>query len=420
MIDILAIILGCILTFVIVVVVHELGHLFAARLVGVRAEIFSVGFGRPIWQRRDRSGLLWQVTAIPAGGYVRFLGDENAASMTTAPDAPAQPGSLRSVSKRAQAFVAVAGPAANLIFTALLLMAVSWMGGQTAHPWKVAQAADLSSVSELQTGDLILSVDGRAIDLSVDSPAALSGLPASSALTYQIERNGSQASILAPRPDLPLIGLVADGSPAARAGIHSGDLIAAIDSRGVFSWSDLQAAVAASNGEALAFDLRRDGETVTTSLAPELRDGRWLIGVGPAPLFTLETSRPSILAAVGDGFARTGDLTANTVRGLSAALLGRSDSCDLDGPIGIATVAGQALQLGPETFLLFLAIISLGLGLLNLLPVPILDGGHLMLLGYEGLAGRPLHRRLQAVFLIAGVTAIVFLMITATINDLTC
>jgi len=170
----------------------------------------------------------------------------------------------------------------------------------------------------------------------------------------------------------------------------------------------------------MTFVFDRNGSEMTAQIAPGQSDGRWLIGVGGLPLFSLATERPGLGEAVQSGISRSWDLLANLVTGLAGSLTGQNDSCDLDGPIQIASVAGQAIQLGPETFLLFLAVISLGLGVLNLLPVPILDGGHLMLLGYEGATGRPLGKKMQAVLFIGGVTVIVFLMLTATVNDLTC
>ncbi|WP_159087033.1 RIP metalloprotease RseP [Loktanella sp. Alg231-35] len=420
MIDIFAVFFGVILTFLIVVVLHELGHFFAARLVGVKPEIFSVGFGKPIWSRKDRHGIIWQVSRIPAGGYVRFVGDENAASLSSVADGPVIDGSLKAASKSAQAFVAIAGPLANVIFTVVALSVLPFMSGVTAYPWTVAHVTLSSDVTGLRVGDQIVAVADADIQSQDTLSSVLTGLPAHSEVTYQIVRDGSPRAELAPRPDLPLIGNVAVGSAAFEAGMQAGDLLQTIDGQTVNAWSDLQRIVAASNGDPMTIVYDRQGVPMTTQITARQSDGRWLIGVGGLPLFTLATERPAFGDAVQSGVSRSWDLLTNLVTGLAGSLTGQNDSCDLDGPIQIASVAGQAIQLGPETFLLFLAIISLGLGVLNLLPVPILDGGHLMLLGYEGATGRPLGKKMQAVLFIGGVTIIVFLMLTATVNDLTC
>ena len=420
MIDVFATICGVILTFLIVVVIHELGHFFAARLVGVKPEIFSVGFGKPLWSRTDRHGIVWQIARIPAGGYVRFVGDENAASLSSVADGPIIPGSLKAASKPAQAFVAIAGPLANVMFTVLALSILPLMSGVTSYPWTVANVTLSSDQSALEVGDKLIAVGGEEIT-SVDTLGALlSRLPSQTDVVYQIERNGILRAEFAPRPDLPLIGNVASGSAAAEAGLQPGDLIRTIDGETVSAWSDLQRIVAASQGDTLTVVYDRGGTTKVARLAARPSGDRWLIGVGGASLFNLATELPTIGQAVQSGVTRSWELITNLVTGLAGSLFGQNDSCDLDGPIQIATVAGQAIQLGPETFLLFLAVISLGLGVLNLLPVPILDGGHLVLLGYEGATGRPLGKRMQAVLFIGGVTVIVFLMLTATVNDLTC
>lgn len=420
MIDIFAVIFGVILTFAIVIVIHELGHFFAARMVGIKAEIFSVGFGKTLWSRKDRHGVMWQVCRIPAGGYVRFVGDENAASLSSVSDGPAIAGSLRAAPKWSQAFVAVAGPFANVVFTIVALAILPLISGVTSYPWQIDRVTLEAETTSLQSGDILLRLDGVDITSQDTLSAVLSRLPSDTDVAYQVTRDGSPRLIIGPRPDLPLIGTVAPGSPADQAGIMIGDLLISIDGAPVNAWSDLQASVSGSNGDELAIIYQRGDITISAQIAPMQNDGRWLLGVGALPLFTLATETPPIGEAFMTGVDRTWGLITNLVTGLAGSLMGQNDSCDLDGPIAIATVAGQAIQLGPETFLLFLAVISLGLGILNLLPVPILDGGHLLLLGFEGLTGRPLGKRMQAVLFIGGVTVIVFLMLTATINDLTC
>ena len=225
MIDIFAVVFGVILTFLIVVVIHELGHFFTARMVGVKPEIFSVGFGKPIWSRTDRHGIIWQVSRIPAGGYVRFIGDENAASLSSVADGPVIAGSLKAASKPAQAFVAIAGPLANVIFTVAALSVLPLMSGVTSYPWTVSNVTLSSDATGLRVGDQLVAVGGEEITSQDTLASVLSRLPSNSEVVYQIERDGSVRAELAPRPDLPLIGNVADGSAAAEAGLQPGDLL---------------------------------------------------------------------------------------------------------------------------------------------------------------------------------------------------
>ena len=289
MIDIFAVFFGVILTFLIVVVIHELGHFFAARLMGVKPEIFSVGFGKPIWSRKDRHGIIWQVSRIPAGGYVRFVADENAASLSSVADGPVIAGSLKAASKSAQAFVAIAGPLANVIFTVVALSVLPFMSGVTAYPWTVANVTLSSDVTGLRVGDQLVAVADDEITSQDTLGSLVSRLPSNSEVVYQIARDGVLRAEIAPRPDLPLIGNVADGSAAADAGLQPGDLLKTIDGEPVHAWSDLQRIVAASDGEAMAFIYDRNGSEMATQITARQSDGRWLVGVGGLLLFTLAT-----------------------------------------------------------------------------------------------------------------------------------
>ncbi|WP_342075128.1 RIP metalloprotease RseP [Yoonia sp. SS1-5] len=420
MIDVIAIIFGLLLTFLCVVLIHELGHYLAARLVGVQLETFSVGFGRPLWSRVSPTGVRWQIAAVPVGGYVRFVGDENAASLSSMPEGPVVPGSLRAASKTRQAIVVLAGPLANLILTFALLSVVPLISGQTAWPWVVDDLAISEDVAALRPGDQIIAVNGTAIteDMYPTDLAAL--VDGRETTTYALRRDGIEMAITGPRPDVAVLAYVAPGTPAETAGLQAGDRLLSIDGVPLPHWAALQNTVAASEGRTLQIDADRDGQFIAATLNPELTGDRWLIGVSGAPLFTLVRETPSLGAALSSGAAQTSDLLTGMVVGLSASAVGRGDPCALDGPVAIGAAAGQAIQLGPVVFLTFMAVISLGLGLLNLLPIPILDGGHLLTLGVEAVTGRPMGKRVQAVLFIGGVTLLVFLMLTATINDLRC
>lgn len=420
MIEALAIVTGLTLTFLVVVVVHELGHFWAARCVGVVPETFSIGFGATLWSRRSRSGALWRIALVPLGGYVRFVGDENAASMSMVPKGPALPGSLRSASRLRQSLVVVSGPAANVLLAIALMSCVPLLSGVTAYPWVVDRMGTDLAWGGLRRGDTVLQVGSITIRPDSLPGDVLAAQADRSVIPYRVRRDGTELTVMGPRQDLPLIGLVAPGSPADRAGLETGDLVVLFDGEPLSNWSDLRERVARSAGRSMDAEVRRGHRIVRTSLNPKMQGGQWIIGVGSAPLFTLAKVRPSAIEALSQGIMQSLTILERTASGLARSVFGQGDVCALDGPLAIGRVAGQAIQLGAESFLTFIAVISLGLGLLNLLPIPTLDGGHLLLLGLEGATGRPVGKRVQAVLFISGVTMIVFLMLSATIGDLTC
>lgn len=413
-------ILGLIITFITVVAVHELGHYFAARHVGVKAEIFSIGFGKPLVLRTDKRGMIWQIAAWPIGGYVRFVGDENAASLSSEADAPALPGSLRSVSHASQAIVAVSGPLANFAL-AILLFVFAALGSETiSHPWRISGMSDLAIKSGFENGDELLQVGDLAITTETRWSDAVGTHPTHSEVEYLLRRDGLRKPLLAPRLNSPIVGFVADDMPASGTGLSVGDVILGVGGKPIGSWPELQDAVAQSNGMPISLLVEQEIGTTQISISPELRNGRWLLGLDNRPLLDFETSHPSILEASSLGLNQTLKVLIFTSTGLTATILGRGEFCELNGPITITRVAGQAIQMGPEIFLTFVAVISLGLGILNLLPIPILDGGHLLSLGIEGATGHQLGRHAKAFLFIAGVTGVAWLSIMALISDLTC
>jgi len=257
---IIYILAGMLLTFLLVVSVHELGHYAAARLVGVRSTVFSIGFGKVLWSHADRRGTLWQICAIPLGGYCRFIGDENAASLKSSGTSHVIEGSLDAASISDRTFVVLAGPVANLVLSFLLF----WFA---------------------------------------------------------------------------------------------------------------------------------------TAFAPE-------------PLSLFEGFGRAVTQMVG--------FVTMSATGLAATVAGLGDFCKLSGPLGIADLSGRALQLGPHVFFQFMAVISAGLAITNLLPIPGLDGGHLVSYATEALTGQPTSERIKKVLFIVGITLICYLMIMATLADVLC
>ncbi|RYC32912.1 RIP metalloprotease [Lichenibacterium minor] len=350
--------------FVMTVVVffHEMGHFLVGRWCGVKVDAFSIGFGPELFARVDRHGTRWRLAAIPLGGYVKFHGDINPASTGEATSAMSD--AERATTFGAQpvwerAAVVAAGPLANFLL-ALVIM----------------------------TG--IFYVEGR--------------------------------SILLPR----VASVVAD-SAAARAGFAAGDVVASIDGRPVASFVDMQKIVSASSGVPLAFEVERGGRPIALTATPDRRDVKGPVGTSSIGVLGVAAStdpadvrneRMSLGAAVSEAAGDTWfviDRTASYVGGL---VLGREKPDQLSGPIGVAGVAGQVARIGIGPLFNLIAILSVSIGLINLVPVPLLDGGHLLYFAFEALRGRPMSLGAQEFGFKVGLALVAMLMIFATYNDI--
>lgn len=344
----------------VIVFIHEMGHFLVARWNKVRIEVFSIGFGPEVFGWNDRHGTRWKVGLLPLGGYVRFFGDANAASMP-GEDAPTLSEAERAVSfhhKRLfqRAAIVFAGPFANFLLAIVILGVLFATIGQRITP--------------------------------------------------------------------PDISMVKPDSAAAAAGFQPGDLILSIDGKPISRFEELQQVVRDSAGVPLTMVVRRDGREVPLVVTPRsvertdrfgnvLRFGE--LGVGRTGVVYV---RLNPLAAVGAAVAETYNLTAGTVDAIAQMIAGTRSSDDLGGPIRIAQVAGEVAQDGFITIFWFMAVLSINLGLINLMPVPLLDGGHLLFYAFEAIRGRPLGDRAQEYGFRIGIALLLSLMVFATWNDL--
>jgi regulator of sigma E protease len=348
-----------------VVFVHELGHFLIARWCGVRVTVFSIGFGPEIVGFNDRYGTRWKISAIPLGGFVKFFGDENAAS---APDRAAianmdsreraRSFMFQSVPKRAA--IVVAGPLANFILAIAIFAAVFMLYGK------------------------------QTMSARVDS--------------------------------------VQPGSAAAAAGFEPGDLVVAIDGHPIDGFAQMQRIVAESAGETLEIAVQRDGGTRILKATPELQEKKDIFGnirrIGilgiqrsPAPE-DLKAQPVAPLQAVWLGVQESWDVVDQTLSYIGGVIVGRKSADQLGGPIRIAQMSGQVASLGFVVLLHFSGMLSVSIGLLNLFPIPLLDGGHLLFYSIEAVRGRPLSERAQEVGFRIGLAIVVMLMIFATFNDI--
>ncbi len=439
-------VLAFMVTLGVLVVFHELGHYLIARLVGVKVVRFSVGFGRIIWSRRFGTDQTeWALSAIPLGGYVKMT-DEREGVVAEADLARAF--NRQSVWKRMA--IVVAGPLANLLL-AILLFAGTYVAGVPGQRALLAPppSGSPAAAAGLADGDVITAIDGESIAswqdvrwrlLQASGKDAISisvvhrdGVADQRVLALNVvTQEGWEATFLQDlglKIDLgsPLVSDTVADKPAANAGVRAGDVIVAIDDHVVRSPADVAAMTYAHPGERLKFTMRRAGAEYQTDITPEAteQNGRRIglagmrLGVDPAAAARVAiTVRYNVFDALTQGVRKTWELSVFTVKMLGRVLTGNASLKNVSGPLTMADFAGQSAQAGLLTFVGYLALISISLGVLNLLPVPLLDGGHLMYYLAEIIKGGPVSDRVLEVGQRIGMAVLAMLMALALFNDL--
>ena len=424
----------------VIVAVHEYGHYIVGRWSGIHAEVFSLGFGPVLFSRVDKHGTRWQIAALPFGGYVKFLGDSNAASgrddaamQEAAEDPVALRRTMHGAPLWARAATVAAGPVFNFVLSILVFTGIFMIRGVVSDPLTVGEIYDMPDAGyELQVGDEVLSVGGVMppdMEEGTDWEEFRSQLPAESTLDYTVRRDGTEMTVDGPFPYPPLISSIAPRSAAMDIGLEAGDVITAVDGDPVFAFDQLKNAVESSDGRALQIDVWRDGETLEFALAPRRTDEPqadggfatpWRIGVVSSMAFepATETAGPgtSIQGAVSQTYA----IVTGSLSGLWHMITGAISTCNISGPIGIAETSGAMASQGAQSFIWFIAVLSTAVGLLNLFPIPALDGGHLVFYAYEAVAGKPPSDRVLRLLMSLGIAAILTLMVFALGNDLFC
>jgi regulator of sigma E protease len=343
-------------TLTVIVFFHELGHFLVARWCGIRVLVFSMGFGPEVAGFNDRHGTRWKISLIPLGGYVKFFGDDNEASV---PD-PAVLAAMSEEERRHSFFgqsvgrraaVVVAGPLTNFILAVIVFAGVFMVFGK---------------------------------------PTAI-----------------------------PRVAAVEPNSAAAAAGFEPGDLVTAIDGRKIDNFVDMQRIVGFAGGHPLTIVVDRGGIPVTLTATPEIKNNRGVLGVTRSNQpGDVKVESVGALDAVKLGADKTWFIVETTLSYIRDVFVGRQSADQIGGPIGIARISGQVAELGWGALFDFIGVISVSIGLLNLFPVPLLDGGHLLFYFIEAIRGRPLSERAQEVGFRIGLAIVVMLMIFATMNDI--
>lgn len=431
--------IGWILPFLlvlgVVVFIHEYGHYIVGRWCGIRAEVFSIGFGKELYHWTDKRGMRWRVGLLPLGGYVKFAGDMNAASAGADHDAmqgmskEELKGAFHTAAVWRRALTVLAGPVANFILSIVVFAAISMWDGRTVNePVIGAIRADANAELGLRAGDRVISVDGKFVDTYSELLVELAEVDGER-VTAVVNRGRGEEEIDIYYLRPAAIDAVLPGGAAADAGVERGDVITALNGTPVPNFNVLRDLIVESGAAPVDLTIQRGSETVSLTLTPRMVDDydadgnrikRPLIGVQNSTFGGIEPVREnaSPLDALDYGVARTWSIITATFNFLGDAFVGKADVSQLGGPIQIATVSGQAAEQGGGSLLLMIALISTSIGLLNLFPIPILDGGHLVFYAYEAIRGRPAKERWMEYGNRLGFFLIILLMVFATFNDL--
>ena len=427
------------ITISVLVAIHEYGHFWAARKCGVKVLCFSIGFGRVIWHRIDKQGTEFALSLIPLGGYVKMLDGR-------AEEVPVELKSQAFDQKpvRQRAFIIAAGPLANFLFAIAAYWVIYSIGIPTIKPViENVTPNSIAAQARIEPNSQVIAIDGEntsdweTINMLLaaklgDKQVEISVSPLGSGVTQEKQLNLSGWKFdpeketafeslgmnpVRAKVDMTLSKVI-DNSPAQQAGLMVGDKIL-MDNLSAFSWQDFVKQV--EQGQAFKIKIERNGQIFDKTLQPEQKEDRWFVGVSPTFLNVGEQYRTElkygILGALSKGVEKTAQLSWLTIKVIGKLFSGDISLTNLSGPISIAKGAGVSSGIGFVYFLNFMALISVNLGIMNLFPLPVLDGGHLVFLAAEGIKGTPVSERVQNLSYRVGAALLLTLMVFALFND---
>jgi regulator of sigma E protease len=432
-------IIGMVLVLGVMILVHEWGHFIMARVFGVRVDVFSIGFGPRLfgWKRGATD---YRVSALPLGGYVRMAGqdlsevDAGKVAPTGAQD------ELMSKPRWQRALISFAGPAVNLVFPVFLLACYYMAAGMPSPGYlsKPVQIVGLPSGSQttpvvLQPGDTVVSINDVKNPTWEQAEEQVHENPAGGTLKLEVEYNGVRRHVeITPKEGetiqrifgyasiRPVIGEIFPGAPADRAGLRENDSIKSVNGQKVEYWEQFKDYIRDSGGKPLQLDVERKGQLLHLTVTPkqgaaDASTNSYQIGVGPDPEIIYH--KIGFAASASAASAKTLEMIQDTVGVVGKLFSGRVSVKQLQGAVGITRVAGEAVRRGPSAVISVMVLISVNLGILNLLPIPILDGGNILLLAIEGSMRRDLSLAFKERFVQVGLVFLLVLFAYVMYND---
>lgn len=445
-----------IFVLVVVVFIHELGHFLVARWCNVNVSVFSIGFGREIAGFTDSKGTRWKLGWIPLGGYVKFMDDENGASVPSRDKIATMTEAERSGSFHAKpiwqrAAVVAAGPLANFLSAILMFAGTAYFLGIMTIPASIkVRPLNPAIIAGLKSGDVVTKVDGKPVSDFKALFAEIEKAPGRE-LTLDITRDGKAAMVkLTPetqvigygKPDRGLAGIEpakgTEGAGPARidvrpdyaavlAGLKTGDVVQRVDSQPITEFNQLSMAIAKSAGRELTFHVLRNGAPVAVKVTPQVQtvpdgfggfDTRGIVGIEPGgDRSQIPVVYPSILGALLSGVEQTWQVITTTLGYFLDVARGHQSADKIGGIATVVDVSNKVATFGFLPLVQLIALLSVSIGLLNLFPIPLLDGGHLMYYAYEAIRGRPLSEQTQEFGFRIGLAVVSMLMVLALWND---
>ena len=422
------------------VTLHELGHYLAARMFGVVAHAFSVGFGPTIVMMTDKRGTEWRISAIPFGGYVQFNGITSDAKNAYTP--PTDPDELKKFKKTLfgvhplkRIFIYAAGPLTNIIITFVIFLGLTQTVGQTSYPLTVTNIVETPYINEIQNSDVLVAIDGIQVPTNKDGweqfYSEIAAQERTSISRYTIRRNEELITVTGPPTNLVRIDSVFPRSAAIEAGLLTGDIISSVNGQDISSFSELSEFVQASNGTEIQLMVWRNGISLEIEITPKIRaiDGengfkeKWMIGIAGSSLalpVELQTESTTFWLALQTAASQLQNGIIKSYEHLLSIITGAISMCNLSGPIGIAETTGDVVQQGNLELISIIAFISLGLAFINLVPIPPLDGFYIVFAATSWMFGPEVTNKLSQYFAILGFGIFISVFLIVSWNDIFC
>ena len=415
--------------FSLVIFIHEFGHYYIGKKCGIGIKEFSIGFGPKLFWFKDNSGVLWKFCILPFGGFVKFEGDLDPSSFSRSNEITDQNSNhFNNASISSRALTVFAGPAFNSLLSIFLFSFIIMFNGISNNEPIIGKINNTPFKDiNLKKGDTVLKINNKIIEDFSDIISSYDKISESENIVFVVKRNNEIIKINVSNLFYPLIKNIEPLSPASKAGLLPGDFILSVNETKIQRFSELKEIVNNSNGDPLVLEIVRNGLVFTTIVSPEKRpiennDGSFIetLRIGIIGGFALEPEKkfPNPFKALNLGFIATYRVIIGSLKGLSEMINGSISTKHLSGPIGIAHAISDVSKNGFISFLSLVSLISTGIAIINLFPLPILDGGHLVILLYEKIFSKKPSTSFMQFFTFIGIFLLLSLMIFATYNDL--